>query len=639
MIRSLLFLVLAFIGSASFSQTPKRFALVIGNDSYGSVEPLKNARNDARIFAQTMRDAKFDVTAQEDLSREQFWGVIDKVKGQMNKGDELVFYFAGHGVQIGANQYLLPVDIPVPDSDRQVERSAIPLVEVLDSFSEARISVFVIDACRDNPFPKRSTRSIGGTRGLSRPEPTTGQIVILSAGRDQKALDSVPGRTSQNGLFTHELIQIIRNGNPEVRNVFEMVKERVDDVARKVNHQQRPAVSHDLRGNFFFYPESRQAVVANMTSTPSPSPSSSPTLRIQPRLPNDEEIEVQAWDDAQRANSLAAYQAFTTAYPNSRYAGRARIGLAALSSSRPNTPQAETNQFSQLNRQPTTVPPVDFNGGTLNKAAMSGIVTIGVREASGVLSYAIGEGIYAGFHVDVCNRVISSLEKTIGRKLQVKYQSVTSQNRIALVQNGTVDMECGSTTNNSSRQKDVSFLPTTFVEELRIAVKNNSGIISIAQLSGKSVVVTTGTTSGQMLRKSEFANNIDFKEIYGSNHAESFSLLENDRAQAFVMDGAILAGNIAAAKTPSNFKLLSESVSVEPIAIMIRKDDVALKKIGADAIAEMVRSGDMARLWDKWFMQPIPPRNIRLGYGLNQSTRAAWANLNDKPMENYFLGR
>lgn len=629
--RLLNLLVFVLIASTSYSQTPKRFALVIGNDSYRTVEPLKNARNDARAFAQTMRDAKFEVIAQDDLSREQFWGVIDKVKGRMNKGDELVFYFAGHGVQIGANQYLLPIDIPVPDSDRQVERSAVPLVEVLDSFSDARVSVFVIDACRDNPFPKRSTRSIGGTRGLSRPEPTTGQIVILSAGRDQKALDSVPGRGSQNGLFTHELIQVIRSGNPEVRSAFETVKERVDDAARKVNHQQRPAVSHDLRGNFFFYPESRQGSVASIAPAPVPVP------RIETRLPTDEEIEAQAWDDAQRVNSLSAYQAFISAYPNSRYAGRARIGLAALSPPRPSPPSAEANQFIQLNREPTRVISADLSGGTLRKIASTGAITMGVRDSSGALSYTLGDGRYAGYHVEICNKLIANLEKFVGRKIEVKYQSVTSQNRIPLVQNGTVDIECGSTVNNATRQKDVSFLPTTFVEEVRIAVKVNSGISSVAQLNGRSVAFTTGTTSSQTLRKSEYANNIDFKEVFGSYHVDSFSLLETGRADAFVMDGAILAANIAAAKTPTDFKLLGESLSAEPVAIMIRKDDAAFKKIGAETIAEMVRSGDMVRLWDKWFVQPIPPRNSRLAYPLNQSTRAAWANLNDRPLEDYFV--
>ena len=631
LIRSLILLLFVFLSNTSHAQAPRRFALVIGNDSYRNVDPLKNARNDARVFAQAMRDAKFEVIAQDDVSREQFWAVIDKVKGRMSKGDELVFYFAGHGVQIGANQYLLPIDIPVPDSDRQVERSALPLVEVLDSFSDARVSVFVIDACRDNPFPKKSTRSIGGTRGLSRPEPTTGQIVILSAGRDQKALDFVPGRGSQNGLFTHELIQVIRNGNPEVRSAFEMVKERVDDVARKANHQQRPAVSHDLRGNFFFYPESRQGIVASIAPVPVP--------RIETRLPSDEEIEAQAWDDAQRANSLSAYQAFISAYPNSRYAGRARIGLAALSPPRPNPPSADANQFIQPNREPTRVVETDLSGGTLRKIASTGVITMGVRDASGALSYTLGDGRYAGYHVEICNKLIANLEKVVGRKIEVKYRSVTSQNRIPLVQNGTVDIECGSTTNNSTRQKEVSFLPTTFVEEVRIAVKSNSGITSIAQLNGKNVATTTGTTSVQTLRNNERATGVNFKEVFGKDHADSFLLLESGRADAFVMDGAILAGNIATSQTPGDFKIVGEVLSVEPIAIMIRKDDAAFKKIGDDTIAEMVRSGDLARLWDKWFLQPIPPRNVRLGYGLNQSTRAAWANLSDKPMEDYFVRR
>ena len=168
-----------------------------------------------------------------------------------------------------------------------------------------------------------------------------------------------------------------------------------------------------------------------------------------------------------------------------------------------------------------------------------------------------------------------------------------------------------------------------------IAVKNNSGIISIAQLSGKSVVVTTGTTSGQMLRKSEFAHNIGFKEIYGSNHAESFSLLENDRAQAFVMDGAILAGNIATSKAPADFKIVGEVLSVEPIAIMIRKDDPAFKKLGDDTVKAMMKSGEIAKLWDKWFMQPIPPKNTTVGYAVSTSTKGAWDAPNDKPMEDY----
>ena len=272
---------------------------------------------------------------------------------------------------------------------------------------------------------------------------------------------------------------------------------------------------------------------------------------------------------------------------------------------------------------------------TLAKVKASGIVTMGVRDSSGALSYTLGEGKYTGFHVEVCNKVIANLEKAAGRKLEVKYQPVTSQNRIPLVQNGTVDIECGSTTNNATRQKDVAFLPTTFVEEVRIAVKNTSGITSIAQLNGKNVATTTGTTSVQTLRKNERASNIDFKEIFGKDHADSFLLLESGRAEAFVMDGAILAGNIANSKNPADFKIVGEVLSVEPIAIMIRKDDAALKKIGDDTVKEMMKSGEIAKLWDKWFMQPIPPKNTKVGYAASESTKAAWNSPNDKPMEDY----
>ena len=272
---------------------------------------------------------------------------------------------------------------------------------------------------------------------------------------------------------------------------------------------------------------------------------------------------------------------------------------------------------------------------TVAKAKASGIVTMGVRDSSGALSYTLGDGKYTGYHIEICNRVIANLEKAAGRKLETKYQPVTSQNRIPLVQNGTVDIECGSTTNNATRQKDVAFLPTTFVEEVRIAVKANSGITSVAQLNGKNVATTTGTTSVQTLRKNERATGIDFKEVFGKDHSDSFLLLESGRAEAFVMDGAILAGNIATSKSPADFKIVGEVLNVEPIAIMIRKDDAAFKKIGDDTVKEMMKSGEIAKLWEKWFMQPIPPKNTKVGYAASESTKNAWNAPNDKPMEDY----
>jgi len=272
---------------------------------------------------------------------------------------------------------------------------------------------------------------------------------------------------------------------------------------------------------------------------------------------------------------------------------------------------------------------------TLEKAKASGFVTMGVRDSSGALSYTLGDGKYAGYHYEICQRIIANLEKSIGKKLETKYLPVTSQNRIPLVQNGTVDIECGSTTNNLARQKDVAFVVTTYVEEVRMAVKANSGITSIDQLNGRNVVTTTGTTSVQHLRKHERAANIDFKEVYAKDHAESFLMLESGRADAFVMDGQILAGNIANAKNPADFKIVGEVLSVEPIAIMIRKDDVALKKLADNTVRDLAKSGELAKLYDKWFLQPIPPKNTRVGLPLSETTKAAWANLNDKPMEDY----
>jgi glutamate/aspartate transport system substrate-binding protein len=272
---------------------------------------------------------------------------------------------------------------------------------------------------------------------------------------------------------------------------------------------------------------------------------------------------------------------------------------------------------------------------TIAKVKASGAITIGVRDSSGALSYTLGDGKYAGYHVEICQRIIDNLDKAMGKKSEVKYISVTSQNRIPLTQNGTVDIECGSTTNNTARQKDVAFVNTTYVEEVRIAVKANSGITTIGQLNGKNVATTTGTTSVQLLRKHERATGVDFKEIFGKDHADSFLLLESGRADAFVMDGQILAGNIALSKAPADYKIVGEVLSVEPIAIMIRKDDPAFKKLADDTVNALAKSGELAKLYDKWFVQPIPPKNTRVGLPATDFTKAAWATPNDKPVEEY----
>ena len=273
---------------------------------------------------------------------------------------------------------------------------------------------------------------------------------------------------------------------------------------------------------------------------------------------------------------------------------------------------------------------------TLKKIKDSGSITMGVRESSGALAFTLGDGKYTGFHYDVCQRVIADIQKQLGMaKIDIKYQPVTSQNRIPLVQNGTVDLECGSTTNNATRQKDVAFAPTLYVEEVRIATKKASGIKGIADLNGKTVATTTGTTSVQLLRKNKRAAGMDFKELNGKDHSDSFLLLESGRADAFVMDGQILAGLISKSKSPADYAIVGEVLSVEPIAIMYRKDDPAFRKAVDDSMRNMAKSGEVAKLYDKWFMQPIPPSNTKVGLPASDATKAAWANPNDKPAEEY----
>lgn len=279
-----------------------------------------------------------------------------------------------------------------------------------------------------------------------------------------------------------------------------------------------------------------------------------------------------------------------------------------------------------------TAQPID----TLKKIKETAAVTMGVREASGAMSYTLGAGEYTGFHVDICKRVIADIQKQLGlAKLDVRFQSVTAQNRIPLVQNGTVDLECGTTTNNAARQKDVAFAPTLYIEEVRVATKTRTGITSLSQLANRTVSATSGATAVQLIRKHERAAGVDFKEVYGKDNSEGFLLLENDRAEAFVADGQILATMISQSKQPKNYVVLKEVLSVEPIAIMLPKGDASFKQAVDASIARMAKSGEVAKLYDKWFVQPIPPNNTQVGMPASELTRAAWANLSDKPLEDY----
>lgn len=274
--------------------------------------------------------------------------------------------------------------------------------------------------------------------------------------------------------------------------------------------------------------------------------------------------------------------------------------------------------------------------GTLKKIKDSGAATMGIRESSFPLSYLDQNQQPVGYHIDVCTKILDEVKARLQlADLKVQYQPVTSQNRISLVQNGTVDIECGSTTNNESRQNQVSFVNTTYVTNVRMAVKKNSGITSLEQLGGKPVATTTGTTSVQLMRAHEKGKNVDFKEVFGKDHADSFLLLETDRAVAFVMDDNLLAGLIASSKTPDEYAIVGEVLNVEPIAIMVRKDDAPFKKAADEVVNGLMKSGELEKLYAKWFLSPIPPKGINMNFPMSEKLKEVMANPNDRPAEAY----
>ncbi|MDP5239405.1 transporter substrate-binding domain-containing protein [Uliginosibacterium sp. 31-16] len=274
--------------------------------------------------------------------------------------------------------------------------------------------------------------------------------------------------------------------------------------------------------------------------------------------------------------------------------------------------------------------------GTLKKIKDSNTITLGIRESSFPLSYLDATQKPIGYHIDICNAVVDAVKSRLQLpKLETKTQAVTSQNRIPLIVNGTIDMECGSTTNNAARQLQVAFAPTTYVTNVLMAVKKSSGIKSLDQLSGKPVATTTGTTSVQLIRSHEKGKNIDFKEVYGKDHADSFLMLETDRAVAFVMDDNLLMGLIANSKTPQDYAIVGEPLSVEPIAIMLRKDDPQFKGLVHATIANMMKTGQLTKLYAKWFNSPIPPKGVNLSVPMSEQLKAAIINPNDNPAENY----
>jgi ABC-type amino acid transport substrate-binding protein len=269
---------------------------------------------------------------------------------------------------------------------------------------------------------------------------------------------------------------------------------------------------------------------------------------------------------------------------------------------------------------------------TLDKIKQSGTMTLAYRESSIPFSYLDDKAQPTGFAFEICEKIADRVKAATGRAdLKKQYQAVTSANRIPLLQNGTIDIECGSTTNNSERAKQVSFAINYFYTGTRFLVKAGTHVNKISDLAGKTVVSTTGTTNIQILRRLNEEQKLGINLIGAKDHAESALLVETGRAVAFGMDDILLYGLRAAAQDPNSLAVVGEAIQVEPYAIMVRKDDPAFKKLVDDTLAAMMKSGEFEALYKKWFESPIPPKGINLNAPMSKELRDNLTALSDKP--------
>ena len=271
------------------------------------------------------------------------------------------------------------------------------------------------------------------------------------------------------------------------------------------------------------------------------------------------------------------------------------------------------------------------DAGTLKKIKDTGAITLGHRESSIPFSYYDDKQQVVGYSQEIMLKVVDAIKADVKMpKLEVKLIPVTSANRITLVQNGTVDIECGSTTNNMERQKQVAFSNTIFIIGTRLLVKKGSGIKDFADLAGKNVVTTAGTTSEVLLRKMNEDKKMNMNVISAKDHGESFLTVETGRAVAFMMDDTLLYGELAKARRPADWEVVGTPQSKEAYGCMLRKDDPSFKQVVDKAIASLMASGEAEKIYTKWFMNPVPPKGLNLDMPMSDDMKALFKAPNDR---------
>jgi len=272
--------------------------------------------------------------------------------------------------------------------------------------------------------------------------------------------------------------------------------------------------------------------------------------------------------------------------------------------------------------------------GTLQKIKDTGVITLGVRDSSIPFNYNLGGVRQVGYSYDINMKIVEAIKDQLKLpNLQVKEIPITSQNRITLLQNGTIDIECGSTTNNLERQKQASFTTSIFIIGTRIMVKKDGGIKDWADLKGKNVVTTAGTTSERLLRKMNDDQKLGMNIISTKDHGQSFLTLESGRAVAFMMDDALLYGERAKAKNPNDWIVVGKAQSRESYGCMIRKDDAPFKKLSDQVITGLMKDGSINTMYTKWFQQPVPPKGLNLDFPLSEDMKALFKTPNDKALD------
>ena len=278
----------------------------------------------------------------------------------------------------------------------------------------------------------------------------------------------------------------------------------------------------------------------------------------------------------------------------------------------------------------TLAAPALAQDGTLKKIKDSGTITIGHRDASIPFSYYDDKQQPVGYAMDLCHRIVDAVRANLKMpKIDVKYQLVTSANRIPLMANGTIDLECGSTTNNLDRQKQVWFTITHFVTANRYVAKKSANLRTLQDLKGKTVVSTAGTTNIKQITELNAQKNLGASILSANGHSESFLMVETGRAAAFVMDDILLYSLVATSKTPGDYAISTDALSVEPYGIMVRKDDVAFKKVVDAAMVNTYKSGAINGIYGKWFLNPVPPKGINLNVPMDDAFRKVLANPTD----------